>query len=460
MATILIIDDNETIRIGLGQIVKKMGHEGLTAPSGHEGLEICRTRDVDFVITDLKMEGLDGVGVLKGVRELDPEIPTMIITAYGTVETAVEAMKLGAFDFITKPFAPEVVKLKVTRALELAAARKARARAESTCEYLQAQQVERSGGYGKIIGTADKMQTIYRVIDKVSRTEATVLITGESGTGKELVARAIHNGSARATGPFIAVNCGALAETLLESELFGHERGAFTGAVRRKLGRFELADKGTLFLDEAGDIPAPLQVKLLRVLQEQTFERVGGERSVTVDVRIIAATNRNLKAEVDAGRFREDLYYRLNMIPIELPPLRERREDIPLLVQHFLEKHAPHTNPAVTSIRDDALGRMMAHHWPGNVRELENAVNQALVFAEGNQIDVSALPAMLQGDDDADKLSVPKGEMALPEILDELERQLILKAFKKADGVKTETARRLGIKTSALYYKLDKYGIS
>ncbi len=459
MATILIIDDNETIRLGLKQIVKKMGHEALTAASGYEGLERCRTQAVDFVITDLKMEGLDGVGVLKGVREIDPDIPTMIITAYGTVDTAVEAMKLGAFDFLTKPFEPEVVRLKVTRALELGAARQARVRAESTCEYLQSRQVERHGGYGAIIGTSERMQAIYRVIEKVARTEASVLISGESGTGKELVAQAIHQGGPRAQGTFIAVNCGALAETLLESELFGHERGAFTGAVKRKLGRFELADGGTLFLDEAGDIPLPLQVKLLRVLQEQTFERVGGERTVKVDVRIIAATNRELQAEVSAGRFREDLFYRMNTIPIELPPLRERREDIPLLVEHLIRKHAPQTNPQVRSIRDDALGRLMAHHWPGNVRELENAVNQALVFAEGEQIDVSALPAQLQGADD-DKLSVPKGEMALPEVLEELERQLILKAYKQADGVKTETARRLGIKTSALYYKLEKYGIS
>ncbi len=460
MATILIIDDNETIRVGLAQIVKKMGHEPLTAASGHEGLELARTREVQFVITDLKMDGLDGVGVLKGVQELDPDVPTMIITAYGSVETAVEAMKIGAFDFVTKPFSPEVVQLKVTRALELGAARRSRQKLESTCEYLQAQEVLRHGGYDKIIGTADAMQAIYKIIDKVAKTDATVAITGESGTGKELVARAIHNASGRADEPFIAVNCGALAETLLESELFGHERGAFTGAVRRKLGRFELADAGTLFLDEVGDIPASLQVKLLRVLQEQTFERVGGERTVQVNVRIIAATNRSLQQEVEAGRFREDLYYRLMMIPITLPPLRERREDIPLLVEHFITKHAPRTNPDVKGLRDEALGRLMAYHWPGNVRELENAVAQALVFAETDHIDVSALPMVIQGEPDADQLSVPKGKMTLPEILDELERQLILKAFKRANGVKTETARLLGIKTSALYYKLDKYEIT
>ena len=460
VATILIIDDNETIRVGLEHIIKKMDHAALTAASGHDGLELARTRQVDFVITDLKMEGLDGVAVLRGMHELDPDVPTMIITAYGSVETAVEAMKLGAFDFITKPFSPEVVQLKVTRALELGAARKARQKLESTCEYLQEQEVERHGGYDKIIGTSDAMQAIYKIIEKVAKTEATVAITGESGTGKELVARAIHNASNRTEGPFIAVNCGALADTLLESELFGHERGSFTGAVRRKLGRFELADGGTLFLDEVGDIPAPLQVKLLRVLQEHTFERVGGERTVKVDVRIVAATNRSLQDEVAAGRFRDDLYYRLMMIPITLPPLRERREDIPLLVEHFIIKHAPRTNPDVKGLRDEALGRLMAYHWPGNVRELENAVAQALVFAESDRIDVAALPTVIQGEPDAEQLSVPKGKMALPEILDELERQLILKAFKRANGVKTETARQLGIKTSALYYKLDKYSIS
>jgi two-component system response regulator HydG len=312
---------------------------------------------------------------------------------------------------------------------------------------------------GTLVGTSDRMKAVARVVEKVSATDASVLITGESGTGKELVARAIHAASPRASGSFIAVNCGALAETLLESELFGHERGAFTGAIRRKLGRFELADGGTLFLDEIGDIPPSLQVKLLRVLQEHTFERVGGEQTVTVDARIIAATHRSLQQEVAAGRFREDLYYRLMIVPVELPSLRERREDIPLLVDHFIAKHAPKTNPAIRGIRDDALGRLLAYHWPGNVRELENAVAQSLVFAEGDQIEVAALPANLRAQEEAEQLAVPKGELALPEILDELERQLILKAFRKANGVKTETARLLGVKTSALYYKLEKYGI-
>jgi two-component system, NtrC family, response regulator HydG len=457
VATILIIDDNETIREGLAHTVRKMGHEALLAGTGEEGVAQLKAREIDFVITDLRMEGLDGVGVLRRVAALDPSLPTMIITAFGTVETAVEAMKLGAFDFLTKPFAPEVVRLKVERALELAAARRARARLEAQNEYLKAE-AEGRYQFAELIGGADKMQRVFRTVERVAPTDSSVFIAGESGTGKELVARAVHNLSKRKTGPFIKVNCGALTETLLESELFGHERGAFTGAIKTKLGRFELADGGTLFLDEIGDVPLSMQVKLLRVLQEQEFERVGGEQTIKVNVRVVSATHKNLDEEVAAGRFRQDFYYRLHVVPLHLPPLRERREDIPLLVQHFIEKLAPKTNPAVRGMADDALGRLMAYAWPGNVRELENAIEQALVFAEGNTIGVAALPAFLQGAEGDEKLEVPR-EMSLPDILEDLERQLILKAYRKAAGVKTETARLLGIKTSALYYKLDKYKI-
>ena len=457
MANILIIDDNETIRIGLGQVVKKMEHRALLAPSGAQGVELFSTNDVDFVITDLKMEGMDGVAVLKKIAELDPDCPTMIITAFGTVETAVEAVKLGAFDFIQKPFAPEVVRLKVQRALELRLARKARKRLESENEYLRGEERRR---YSQLVGSAPCMEAVFRVIDKVAPTDSSVCISGESGTGKELAARAIHNRSKREDGPFIKVNCGALTETLLESELFGHEKGSFTGAIRRKLGRFELADGGTLFLDEIGDVSHTLQLKLLRVLQEREFERVGGEATIHVDVRVVSATNKDLKKEVAEGRFREDLYYRLHIVPMQMPPLRDRREDVPDLVQHFIKKLAPRTNPVVSSIDDDALGRLMSYHWPGNVRELENAIEQSLVFADGSSITVSALPEFLRGEEAGETLTLPRGDKALPEILEELERQLILKAFRKANGVKTETARILGIKTSALYYKLDKYGIS
>jgi two-component system, NtrC family, response regulator HydG len=457
MATILIIDDNETIRVGLEQITKKMGHTALIAANGAAGLALMKKNSIDFLITDLKMEGLDGVQVLKAAAETDPDCPTMIITAFGTVETAVEAMKLGAFDFLQKPFAPEVVRLKVERALELRAARRARCRLESENEYLKA---ENAGQYSEIVGSASCMQTVFRIIEKVGPTDSSVFICGESGTGKELVAHAIHKASKRKDGPFIKVNCGALIDTLLESELFGHEKGSFTGAIRRKLGRFELADGGTLFLDEIGDISPAMQLKLLRVLQEQEFERVGGEVTVKVNVRVLSATNKDLPQLVREGRFREDLYYRLHIVPILMPPLRDRRDDIPLLVDHFIDKLAPRTNPHVRGMEDGTLGRLMSYSWPGNVRELENVIEQSLVFASGATISIAALPEFLRGAAENEKLSMPQGDMSLPEILEDLERQLILKAYQRASGVKTETAKLLGVKTSALYYKLEKYGIS
>ncbi|MCD6500005.1 MAG: sigma-54-dependent Fis family transcriptional regulator [Deltaproteobacteria bacterium] len=457
MGTVLVIDDHETVRLGISKIVDRMGHHGLTAASGAEGLELFRAQDVDFVITDLKMEGMDGVEVLRRIRELDPDVPVMIITAYGTVETAVEAMKIGAFDFVTKPFAPEVVRLKVTRAMELCEARRARNRFEQETEYLRGQVELRCG---ELVGRSEAMQQIFRAIEKVAPTDTTVLITGESGTGKELVARAIHAKSKRAGGPFVAVNCGALAEGLLESELFGHERGAFTGAVRRKMGRFELANGGTLFLDEISEISPALQVKLLRAIQERTFERVGSERTIEVDVRIVAATNRNLEERVRQGLFREDLLYRIMVVPIEIPPLRDRREDIVDLSKHLVERLSQRLGMAQKVVSDEALGRLMAHHWPGNVRELENALEQALVFCDGERIEVDCLPTQLRPQPhDESTLSISNDQASLPEILEDLERQLILKAYHESGGTKTETARRLGIKTSALYYKLDKYGI-
>ncbi|MFH1130803.1 MAG: sigma-54 dependent transcriptional regulator, partial [Pseudomonadota bacterium] len=456
MATVLVIDDNETIRMGLQRVIEKLGHTVLLASSGGEGLKLFKKNEVDFVITDLKMESMDGVEVLRKVADLDPDCPTMIITAFGTIETAVEAMKIGAFDFIQKPFAPEVVKLKVERALELRKTNQAKLRLESENEYLKR---DAASQYDDLVGRSAGMQKVFQLIDKVAPTDSSVFIEGESGTGKELVARAIHNKSKRSNGPFVKVNCSALNDSLLESELFGHEKGSFTGAIRRRIGRFELADDGTLFLDEIGDISPALQLKLLRVLQEKEFERVGGESTIKVDVRVLSATNQVLKKEVDEGRFREDLFYRLHIIPLTIPPLRERREDVPLLVQHFIEKLGPRTNPRVSGVNDDTLGQLMAYNWPGNVRELENTIEQALVFAEGNLLSPSSLPGFFRTNSPRQTLSVPKGEISLPEILEDLERQLILKAFEEANQVKTETARRLGIKTSALYYKLEKYGI-
>ena len=457
MATILIIDDNETIRVGLEQVVQRMDHQTFTASSGAEGISLFKANTVDFVITDLKMDQMDGVAVLKTIAELDPDCPTMIVTAFGTVETAVEAMKLGAFDFLQKPFSPELVRLKVERALELRTARRAQRRLESENEYLRNETQLR---YGDMVGQAECMQKVFRTLEKVAPTDSTVFLHGESGTGKELAAHAIHKRSPRADKPFIKVNCGALSDALLESELFGHEKGAFTGAIKRRMGRFELAHGGTIFLDEIGDISGTMQTKLLRVLQQKEFERVGGESTLTVDVRVISATNKDLKKEVAEGQFREDLYYRLHIVPVTIPPLRERREDIAPLVHHFIEKLRARANAQVSGIGDDALARLMAYHWPGNVRELENVIEQALVFAEGDQISSAALPEFLRGDSEGDSLRLPNEKLSLPEVLEDLERQLILKAFREADGVKTEAARRLGIKTSALYYKLEKYGIS
>src|SRR5580698_372679 len=463
MARILIIDDNETMREGLGATVRRMGHEALLAASGDEGLkQLAPGRPaVDFVITDLKMDGVGGLEVVRAVLERDPECPVMIVTAFGTVETAVEAMRLGAFDFLQKPFAPEVVRLKVARALELRAERHARERAEAESAALRAD-AALPYRFSEIVGQTPAMRALFQTIEKVAPTDASVYIHGESGTGKELVARAIHARSKRSQGPFVKVNCGALTETLLESELFGHERGAFTGAIKRKLGRFELADKGTLFLDEIGDVTPGLQLKLLRVLQEREFERVGGEETIKVDVRVLSATHRDIAVEAAAGRFREDLFYRLHVVPCEVPPLRERKEDIPRLAAHFITKLAPRTNAAIDKTRgitDAALARLGLHAWPGNVRELENVIEQALVFAEGTAIDVGALPASVRGGLPENALALPGGEMSLPALLEDLERQLIQRAYDKSGGVKTETARLLGIKTSALYYKLEKYGI-
>ena len=463
MATILIVDDNETIRDGIAHVVRKMGHAPVCASSGAEALQRFVEAPPDFVITDLKMDGLTGVDVLKKVQEQDPDCPAMIITAFGTVETAVEAMKLGAFDFLIKPFAPEVVRLKVERALELRAARRERGRLAEENAYLRD---EASSQFGELVGASEGMRKVFALVDRVAPTDTSVAIFGESGTGKELVARAVHTRSKRARGPFIKVNCASLAETLLESELFGHEKGAFTGAVRQKPGRFELADGGTLFLDEIGDISPAMQTRLLRVLQEREFERVGGERTIKVDVRVLTATHRDLGKEVQEGRFREDLFYRLQVVPISIPPLRERRTDIAILAEHFVRKLAPRTNPHVRTVSKAAVEQLIAYRFPGNVRELENVIEQALVFTDGEEIPPSALPEAVRGAGARPALPAQLGEFelgsperALPDVLDDLERQLILKAYTKAAGVKTETARLLGIKTSALYYKLEKYGI-
>jgi two-component system response regulator HydG len=455
MSRILIIEDNETMREGMGEVVSSMGHEALCAQSGAEGVALFQSRRPAFVVTDLKMAGMDGVEVLRRCRALDPDVPVLLITAFGTIEIAVDAMKEGAFDFLTKPFGTDVLRLKIERGLEL---RRGRARAERLERENEILRAEVEGGFDELVGQSEAMRRVYAIVDRVAPSDSSVFLFGESGTGKELVARALHHRSPRAQGPFVRVSCGALTETLLESELFGHEKGAFTGAIRRKLGRFELADGGTLFLDEVGDVTPGLQVKLLRVLQEREFERVGGEETIRVDVRVISATNKDLQEEVRAGRFREDLFYRLHVLPITLPPLRERLDDLPLLVRHFLEKLRPRTRHRVREVSEEALAALGAYRWPGNIRELENVLEQALVFSQGELLRAEDLPAQLRGGGRA-VLAAPDLDKPLPEVLDELERTLIVRAYEKAGRVKTETARILGIKPSALYYKLEKYGL-
>ena len=474
MASILIIDDNEAMREGAASVVKKMGHTAHPASSGTDGIALFDKHQPEMILTDLKMEGDDGLAVLKRVRDADKDAVVMLMTGFATVKTAVDAMKQGAFDFIEKPFSPDVLRAKITAGLQL---RQERRLMERTAQLADAHaadaaerfaEVPRAQGERKkvkgIIGKSTAIQNVFRAIEKVAATDATVFIHGESGTGKELVARAIHDLSPRKDQPFVGVNCAAIPGTLLESELFGHEKGAFTGAVKRKLGRFELAHGGTLFLDEIGDVPVDMQAKLLRAIQEKQIERVGGEATVDVDVRIISATHRDIKKMVQEGAFREDLLYRLHIIPVELPPLRDRPEDIPLLVEHFLAKLGPRTNQNIKELDAGCMAALRAYRWPGNVRELENVLEQALVFAEGSSLKADDLPALLGSLKPStaapiEQLPPSDDPRSLDEILEGLEKALILRAYEASQGVKTETARRLGIKTSALYYKLQKYKI-
>ncbi|ATB31240.1 sigma-54-dependent transcriptional regulator [Melittangium boletus] len=458
MARILVIDDHDTLREGMAVTLTRSGHSVTAARSGTDGVAAYKKTPFDLVVTDLKMDGMDGIAVTRTLKAQDPAAVVMVVTAFGTIETAVQAMQQGAYDFITKPFTPDVLRAKVEKGLELSSARRQVERLSARTEALESDAARAHGGL--LVGDSEPLQRLVTQVRKAAATDATVLVRGESGTGKELVARMLHQCSPRKDGPFIVVHCAALAETLLESELFGHERGAFTGAIKRKLGRFELADSGTLFLDEIGEIPASVQTKLLRVLQEKELQRVGGEETIKVDVRVVSATHRDLQAEVKAGRFREDLYYRLHIVPLLLPPLRERPEDIATLARHFVARHGPRVNKRVKGLEDSALRALGRYAWPGNVRELENVIEQSLVFAEGETLAAEDLPAHLTGVSPRTDtgLPIPTGDRPLPDILEDLERQLIARAYEKAGGVKTETARLLGIKTSALYYKLEKYG--
>ena len=460
MSRILVVDDNETMRSGITLVVERMEHAAIPAASGEEALARFDDGEIDLVITDYRMVEMDGLQLLEAVRQHHPETDVMIITAHGTIELAVDAMKLGAADFITKPFPPDALRLKIDRVLGHRAERRERQRLDEENRYLRE---EIGGRYGEIVGHSQVIREVLTTVDKVSAADSSVLIYGESGTGKELVARAIHDRSSRAQGAFVKVNCGSLPRDLVESELFGHEKGSFTGAVRQKKGKFELAEGGTVFLDEIGDIPQETQVNLLRVLQEKEFDRVGGERTLVADVRIVAATNRPLRKMVEEGSFREDLYYRLDVIPIQLPPLRERTEDIPLLVDHFLDKKSREMNLPLRRLTEEAMLALQAYPWPGNVRELENIIERTLVMVEVDTIGTEDLP--LAAGDGTSEVQMPTdagtggGALELNERLERLEKELIEKAMKDAGGVKTHAADILGIKASALYYKLDKYGV-
>jgi two-component system response regulator HydG len=456
VARILIVEDNETLRETLADVLREARHAVQSAASGEQAQELCATSLPDLVLTDLKLPGIDGLALLAHVKGLDPLIEVIVLTAYGTIEKAVDAMRAGAFDFLTKPLMMDQLLAKVEQALTVRADRLALMRERERRRYLE-EEVGAEFNAGEIVGRSQVMQSLFATIARVAKAQSSVLITGESGTGKELVARAIHLRSGRCEGPFVRVNCGALAEGVLESELFGHERGAFTGALRQRRGRFELAEGGTLFLDEIADIGASVQVRLLRVLQEHEFERVGGEATLRVDVRVIAATNRDIQAEVAAGRFREDLFYRLYVIPIHLAPLRERKEDVPLLANHFLQRLAVRLGRPNVALSEGALRMLMLYNWPGNVRELENALERAIVLCEGERITERDVMFLEKGGQAA--LPLPAGIVPLNQALEDLERVLLARAMEQAGGTKAEAARLLGIKTSALYYKLEKYGL-
>jgi DNA-binding NtrC family response regulator len=468
MASILIVDDHDSMREGLELHLRRRGHRTLSASGGRAGLELLDESAVDLVITDLKMAEVDGMQVLERVKEVSPDTEVLVITGYGTIETAVRAMKLGAADFITKPFSSEEFGVKVDRLLA-DREEKSRLRKENMALRVENAALKEGGEarYGEIVGDSAPMRDVFRWVERVARSDSTVMIYGESGTGKELVARAVHAGSRRRGGPFVRVNCGALAEGLLDSELFGHEKGAFTGAEKQRRGRFELAHGGTLFLDEISTINPATQVRLLRVLQERELERVGGERTIPVDVRIIAATNTPAEELIRGDDFREDLFYRLHVVPILLPPLRDRKEDIAPLVRHFIIKLRDRTGAEVAEVSEAALDHLMGYEWPGNVRELENVVERALVLCEGDVLDLGDLPELGENGHVAPTApssagprgEFPNGGMDLNRAMEGLEERLLRQAMEQAEGVKAEAARLLGLKASALYYKLEKYGI-
>ncbi len=445
-AKLLIVDDEKHIREGLEKALKIDGYDVELASDGKEALSKIEEEDIDLVITDLKMPNLSGEELMKEALDNYPYLPVIILTGHGTIENAVEAMRNGAYDFITKPLNIDKLSLIVKRALENSSLKR------QNRDLLN--QLKKKYSFENIIGKSTPMKKVFETIEQVAPSRANVLIYGESGTGKEMIADAIHHNSPRRNKPYIKVHCAALPETLLESELLGHEKGAFTGAIARKRGRFELANTGTIFLDEIGEISLPTQVKLLRVIQEREFERVGGEQSVKVDVRIISATNKELKEEIEKGNFREDLYYRLDVVSIYVPPLRERTDDIPLMVHKFIEELAKENNREIEGITNGALQALMSYKWPGNVRELRNVIESIVVLTKESVITEQDLPSYVRAKDEKSSLKIPAGVD-----LSEVEKRYILFTLENSGGNKTKTSEILNIGRKTLHRKLAEYGL-
>jgi DNA-binding NtrC family response regulator len=444
---ILVVEDEEKLRRVIELQLASAGFEVEKAGTAEQGLKVVDR--ADLVLTDLRLPGMDGLELLAKIRQQNAVVPVVVMTAFGTVETAVEAMKTGATDFLLKPFSLDHLMTVVNKALEVRALRDENRQLK--------EELGRRYEFDNIIGRSAPMQEIFATITRVAPSRATVLLAGESGVGKDLIARAIHFHSPRRDRPLVKINCTALPENLMESELFGYEKGAFTGAATSKPGKFEQADTGTVFLDEIGDVPASIQVKLLRVLQEREFERLGSNVTRHIDVRVIAATNQDLRAALEQGTFREDLYYRLNVVPLNIPPLRERKEDIPFLAGHFIHKLAPDTGSNVESITDAAMNKLLAYHWPGNVRELENVIERSLVMATGTTLDAPDIrlemaPRSRQQPDEHPFL--PEGMS-----LDQYEQEIIREALRRADGNKSQAARLLGLTRNALRYRLTQMGL-
>ena len=443
---ILVVDDEKIIRDGCSRILAREGYAVFTAESGEEALERFDLEPFDLVLLDVKMPGLGGIEALTRLKEMDPGLTILIITGYPSIETAVKAIKLGAYDYVTKPFTPDVLRMAVNRALE-------RKSLVTENQHLR-QQLSMKNEDDTIIGQSESMHNLYELVRRTAPTDSTVLITGESGTGKELIARAIHDYSLRNEREFVTVDCSALVETLLESELFGHVKGSFTGAIQAKYGSFELANGGTFFFDEIGNLSLDIQAKLLRVIQEKEIKPVGGEKTIKIDVRIIAATNQDLRKAISQKSFREDLYYRLNVVPIHLPPLRDRKEDIPLLVNHFLKRYNKKKEVPVTRVEPGTTKLLMSYDWPGNVRELENGIERALILEDGDTLLPRCFPWLVE----QGQMRIPTGNGKIYG-LEELEKEHIERVLGETKGHKGKTANLLGIDRKTLYQKIKKYGL-